>query len=1029
MNWGLAKVVIVAVCAAAGVVTGQIIGHSTIALLIGVIVGLGATIVKDLWKRWQQRIVEHTDRAIVRAISGFDHRYRSFVLSHMRFVETKGLTTIGPYAPEFDEVFVDVSLAYRAPHEVPEDILAEVPSDVTERHTIWDFVSQSTPRILAVVGVPGSGKTTLLRHTARHVCRERHGRKRTVPLLLYLRDHAATIAENPDVSLPTLLRNHLAPYRVHEPDGWFEKRLRLGRCLVLLDGLDEVGRLADRLNVSEWVERQTEQYPLNDFIITSRPQGYRTAPIRGATVLQIRSFTNQQVRTLVHTWYQAVERRSTGTSGPDVQMRAEAEAADLLDRLNAAPGLYDLTVNPLLLTMITNVHRFRGALPGSRVDLYGEMCQVMLWRRQEAKKLPTELTGEKKENLLRRLAYAMMEQEVRDLARDDVLAEFKPALSRMSTRLSAEDFLADVGSNGLLIERESGLYSFAHLTFQEYLASCFIRDQGLGLQLAERVDDIWWRETTILYAARANADPIVSACIETASATSLSLAFECVGEDSEIDPIIRSQLDALLASALLPDFDPEHRRLVSRVLLSRYLRHMSRASSGGRVCVHPISSIIFNLFCLEYGVRPTERPYLSRLDLYSPAIGMRGIDAVNFVGWVNGITAGDPGCRLPYGGELDDPIVAHARTRATVAPVAPAWLEPEEAGRPPRLWAAVDTSHPHLVTGSRLVEHLSRDFRRTRPIMTRVLLLHSILCNLHLGGDRISTFRRAIGYVDPFNELDNYLSRAFDQVIEFVFDPAKQAKYQASSEQQIRSLTLAMAIADVLDKADDSESGHWQLVASAVPIAQVLSTSLVPIPDLGLVRKLDQTLDLDRVRIRHLVASAKGVTLAHIIGAAMAHTVRLALSESPVIDWDLTFCLKFSAVTGCTDWSAVISFDELTDRLLGARHNLQILVLGTAVGDPRDPYANTPPSDRWPIRVVDQLVTIAKPIFDRDRPITADDATVIRVAALSLAAEADLYSSNAVGDEFRYVAAGATLLEGRMNGERPPLETIVLASE
>jgi hypothetical protein len=40
-----------------------------------------------------------------------------------------------------------------------------------------------------------------------------------------------------------------------------------------------------------------------------------------------------------------------------------------LKRLNLAPGLYDLIVNPLLLTMIANVHHYRGgddAPPGVR---------------------------------------------------------------------------------------------------------------------------------------------------------------------------------------------------------------------------------------------------------------------------------------------------------------------------------------------------------------------------------------------------------------------------------------------------------------------------------------------------------------------------------------------------------------------------------------------------------------------------------------------------------------------------------------
>ena len=57
---------------------------------------------------------------------------------------------------------------------------------------------------------------------------------------------------------------------------------------------------------------------------------------------------------------------------------------------------------------------------------------------------------------------------------------FRPALRRLPGQLTAEDFLADAGSNGLLVERESGLYCFAHQTFQEYLAAAHIPGQGPG---------------------------------------------------------------------------------------------------------------------------------------------------------------------------------------------------------------------------------------------------------------------------------------------------------------------------------------------------------------------------------------------------------------------------------------------------------------------------------------------------------------------------------------------------------------------
>ena len=88
--------------------------------------------------------------------------------------------------------------------------------------------------------------------------------------------------------------------------------------MVLLDGLDEVARQEDRTKVAAWAERQISQYPRNDYVITSRPQGYRTAGISGAAVLQVRGFTSAQVNRFVHGWYLAAERHSTGADGQDI---------------------------------------------------------------------------------------------------------------------------------------------------------------------------------------------------------------------------------------------------------------------------------------------------------------------------------------------------------------------------------------------------------------------------------------------------------------------------------------------------------------------------------------------------------------------------------------------------------------------------------------------------------------------------------------------------------------------------------------
>ena len=264
---------------------------------------------------------------------GSTGRYRGFVLAGLRFIDLKGLATVGPFTPKLDEVFVDVSLASRPPHLVQAGLLADLPADVNERRALREFLDGPEPVVLAVVGAPGSGKTTLLRHTARQVCLRRRDRPhrcifptksnaawgrfrgRRLPILLYLRDHVAAIVADPRVALADLLRGTLGGLRAAEPEGWFEQRLRGGECVVLLDGLDEVARQEDRTKVAAWAERQIRQYPGNDYVITSRPHGYRTAGIDGAAVLEVRGFTAEQVARFVRGWYLAVERHSTGDDG------------------------------------------------------------------------------------------------------------------------------------------------------------------------------------------------------------------------------------------------------------------------------------------------------------------------------------------------------------------------------------------------------------------------------------------------------------------------------------------------------------------------------------------------------------------------------------------------------------------------------------------------------------------------------------------------------------------------------------------
>jgi predicted NACHT family NTPase len=52
---------------------------------------------------------------------------------------------------------------------------------------------------------------------------------------------------------------------------------------------------------------------------------------------------------------------------------------------------------------------------------------------------------------------------------------------------------------GLLVEREVSVYSFAHLTFQEYVAARSIADSENYIEYTlQRLHDDWWREVILL---------------------------------------------------------------------------------------------------------------------------------------------------------------------------------------------------------------------------------------------------------------------------------------------------------------------------------------------------------------------------------------------------------------------------------------------------------------------------------------------------------------------------------------------------
>ncbi|WP_329253856.1 SAV_2336 family protein [Actinoallomurus sp. NBC_01490] len=444
----------------------------------------------------------------------FDEEYREYVLGSATYVDQRGLATIGSRSPRVQDVFVDTF-----PTENPPDPTA------TPRLSFANCVHSGRPAALTIVGSTGSGKTTLLKYAALEVCRANTTRR--IPVFLYLRDHVAEIVSGIDNGLPTLLRNAVGSLAERMPEGWLERHLGEGQCVVLLDGLDEVTDDREREAVRTWIERQIAWYQGNQYIITSRPGNF-SAPIARSDTWLLEPFGDEQIAEFVHKWYRAIAHGE-----PDISLAGEA-SEDLLRRLRTNPPLLRLATDPLHLIMIINVHRYRGALPDSSFDLYREIVDVAL-RREEAKGIPSRVPPARMKDGLGDLAFTMMTRRVRDLAADEIVAE-----------LPAEDeavFLEQVTFRaGLLREVRPGFYGFAALSVQEYLAAMHLRNSDRGEMLIDVVSDPWWRETILFYAAEGGADALVQACLNDGGDYALALAREIVAAADEVAPELRERL-------------------------------------------------------------------------------------------------------------------------------------------------------------------------------------------------------------------------------------------------------------------------------------------------------------------------------------------------------------------------------------------------------------------------------------------------------------------------------------------------------
>jgi len=405
-------------------------------------------------------------------------------------------------------------------------------------------------RRMVLLGDPGSGKSTF----AQHLCLCLAGARRNpnsqwsnhlragdveawevdvhpLPLFIRLRLFAHDMDSLPDDPDKLGRAEHLVAYAQKEfarlgrngLEAHLLDALENRQTLVVLDGLDEVTNsnpartdAERRRQVAQAIQDFARRYPYSRLIVTCREKQYpRDAKGRPTAEWKLTAFSHTviadfdpaQVKEFVVHWFAEQDAR-----------RRLPDAGDKRDSLLAAlasrPELAQLAPKPILLTQMALVHTHK-KLPDSRVEVYRECADLLLWEWERLRARQAGRQGQAAPDFLQTLIPGLRQDEVedaldravfqahaagdpeipaerilralRDLFRDVYALAPDQAMGR------AEKFILDWlnSRSGLLVPAAEDTFTVPHPSFREFMAARFLRENRLPHPDDEVVEEDW----------------------------------------------------------------------------------------------------------------------------------------------------------------------------------------------------------------------------------------------------------------------------------------------------------------------------------------------------------------------------------------------------------------------------------------------------------------------------------------------------------------------------------------------------------
>jgi hypothetical protein len=355
---------------------------------------------------------------------------------------------------------------------------------------------------LMVLGGPGAGKSTFLRRMGLEALKGKKGNFKyaCIPVFIELKKF-----NTGEINIEKEIAEEFRICSFPSHDEFTAKALEQGKLLILLDGLDEVP--TERMNKAiRQIQNFVDLHDQNRFITSCRVAAYRHN-FRRFTDVAMADFDDAQIENFITNWF-----RSEPQTGQDCWKKLNNKEYK---------SAKELTQTPLLLTLVCLLYQRSRKFPTNRATLYERALRVLLEEWAAEKGIPHEdiyrgLDTKRKEMMLSEIAHHAFQADRLFLPKREITDQIEQLLKEMLPDEKFIDGTAVLKSievqHGVLVERAEGIYSFSHLTLQEYLTAQYIDDhRQIEALVTEHLTDARWQEVFLLVAGlmRGGADDLL----------------------------------------------------------------------------------------------------------------------------------------------------------------------------------------------------------------------------------------------------------------------------------------------------------------------------------------------------------------------------------------------------------------------------------------------------------------------------------------------------------------------------------------